>query len=100
MSEPTDASSPVVYWSDYGWEGPCECRVKVCGEDGDCPACRRLDTYDGCPEQGFGCAWMNEPCDCCTPDQRAIAQGAWRRIGVEPYVPASSHSRESGESRG
>lgn len=72
---------PIVYELDGPREGPCECGVRFCGEDVDCPVCAVKDCYEPCEVQGFACGWMGGGCQdgCCEPEQVAIVE----RIFVE-----------------
>ena len=65
---------PIEYEPDGRREGPCECAHAPCHEDTACPVCSVIDTYEGCPLQGFGCGWHPDPCECCTPEQRATTR--------------------------
>jgi hypothetical protein len=48
--------------------------MAICPEDpseNDCRVCQDLDIYAPCPQIGYGCGWSEEPCDCCTDEQRS-----------------------------
>jgi hypothetical protein len=79
---PDGSFATAVCWqdrvtSDEPHEPETRCRCTTwCGDPGEagCCWCNDTDVYEPCPEVGSGCGVDGgDPCDCCTPAQRAAA---------------------------